>query len=269
MGDALHAKTATGEDNKFGVLSASVTKLLESADLSSSLGRSNAMTKVLVWKTIISKVLEETQTKISSLENELKTMQSESQSGHNPEALAIVPFDEGNIEKMPLSPHMHDSIEDTLWKTIISCNREIVKRSNAVFDEFCPTKCHKVMCSSSPSHANAAIKEKLAEKEWFGRFKERVLISKYKALDHLWKKDMVLRSLRKYTTTSHSNFDSSLRSISNDCHRNRSSTRHRFPFPGMDFLLARNMSLLLLFVSLHKRTTRCLLFISLHNYTWP
>ncbi|KAK7364711.1 hypothetical protein VNO80_13452 [Phaseolus coccineus] len=229
VGDILHAKTAMEDHNKVDILSASVIKLLESADLSSSLGRSNAMTKVLIWKTIISKVLDETQKKISSLENELKTMQSESQSGHNPEALPIAP---SNIETRPLSPHLHDSGEDTLCKTIISCNREIVERSSAAFDNFCPTKCHKVMCSSSLSHENAVIKEKFAEKAWFGRFKEKVLITKYKALDHLWKKDMLLRSLRKNSPTCHSNFEPSLRTITSDCHRNRSSTRHRFPFPG-------------------------------------
>ncbi|KAL9323844.1 hypothetical protein ACSQ67_008701 [Phaseolus vulgaris] len=230
VGDILHAKTATGDHNKVDILSASVIKLLESSDLSSGLGGSNAVTKVLIWKTIISKVLEETQTKISSLENELKTMQSEFQSGQIPEALPIAP---SNIEKRPLSlDHLHDSGEDTLCKTIISCNREIVERSSAAFDNFWPTKCHKVMCSSSLSHENAVIKEKFAEKAWFGRFKEKVLINKYKALDHLWKKDMLLRSLRKNSPTSYSNFESSLRTITSDCHRNRSSTRHRFPFPG-------------------------------------
>lgn len=235
MGDILHAKTATGDHNKVDILSASVIKLLESSDLSSGLGGSNAVTKVLIWKTIISKVLEETQTKISSLENELKTMQSEFQSGQIPEALPIAP---SNIEKRPLSlDHLHDSGEDTLCKTIISCNREIVERSSAAFDNFWPTKCHKVMCSSSLSHENAVIKEKFAEKAWFGRFKEKVLINKYKALDHLWKKDMLLRSLRKNSPTSYSNFESSLRTITSDCHRNRSSTRHRFPFPGKTFFL--------------------------------
>ncbi|KAG2384369.1 uncharacterized protein HKW66_Vig0148670 [Vigna angularis] len=220
-GDILHVKTTTGDTDSVDILSTSVVKLLESADLSSSLGRSNAMTKVLIWKTIISKVLEETQTKISSLENELMTIESESQSGHSPEALPIAPSDDGNIEKM--RPNLHR--EDTLCEceTIISCNREIAKGSNAVFDKFYPKECHKVMCSGSVSNENAAIKEKLAEKEWFGRFKEKVLITKYKALDHLWKKDMLLRSLRNNSPTSHS---------SNDCLNNRSFSRHRFPFPG-------------------------------------
>ncbi|WVZ14485.1 hypothetical protein V8G54_012051 [Vigna mungo] len=216
--DILHVKTPTGDTDRIDILSTSVVKLVDSADLSSSLGRSNAMTKVLIWKTMISKVLEETQTKINSLENELKTIESESQSGHSPEALPIAPSDDGNIEKMALSPPKLRT-EDTLCEceTIISCNREIAKESSAVFDKLCPKECHKVMCSGLLSNENAAVKEKLAEKEWFGRFKEKVLITKYKALDYLWKKDMLLQSLRN---------------SSNDCLKNRSFSRHRFPFPG-------------------------------------
>lgn len=220
MGDILHVKTPTGDTDRVDILSTSVVKLVESADLSSSLGRSNAMTKVLIWKTMISKVLEETQTKISSLEDELKTIESESQSGHGPEALPIAPSDDGNIEKMAVSPP-NLRTEDSLCEceTIISCNREIAKESSAVFEKLCPKECHKVMCSGS--NENAAIKEKLAEKEMFGRFKEKVLITKYKALDYLWKKDMLLQSLRN---------------SSNDCLKNRSFSRHRFPFPGMNIL---------------------------------
>ncbi|CAJ1947732.1 unnamed protein product, partial [Sphenostylis stenocarpa] len=232
VADILRVKTATGENNGGDILSASIVEFLESADLSSSLGRSNAMTKVLIWKTVVSTALEQIQTEIVSLENELKTVQSESEPGRSPEALHVVPSNDGNTEKRPLSPNLHESAEDTLCKTIISCNRETVERSCAVFDNFWPTKCRKIMCSSSLSHENAVMKEKLAEKQWFGRFKEKVLMTKYKALDHLWKKDTLLRSLRKNPPPSHSYFESSLRTIGSGCHRNRSSTSHRFHFPG-------------------------------------
>ncbi|TKY46293.1 Nuclear receptor corepressor 1 [Spatholobus suberectus] len=348
-------------------LGSSLVELLESDDPSSvdsSVARSTAMNKVLIWKAVISKVLEVTQTEIDSLENELKSLQSESGvrlpcspaagsllvchsaksceediGGSDkvtcPETLQIAPFDEGNVEKMRLSTNLHgmhdnskeddisspgiatskfveslpliravsscdatrygtcsknlDGIQstakkclvsytygqvasvsscgdgnsylsmeikygmdanssasfysctdDTLYNTIISSNKESAKRACEVFANLLPKECGKIsnvgVSSSSLSLNDAFIKKKFAEKKWFARFKEKVLTTKYEALNHLWKKDLCLRSVRKCPPTSHKNLELGLQTISKGCQKNRSSIHYRFPFPARNQL---------------------------------
>ncbi|CAL0328442.1 unnamed protein product [Lupinus luteus] len=124
-------------------LGSSLDELLHFDDLisvDSSLVRSTAMNKLLIWKADISKVLEVTETEIDSLENELKSLKSEcggrfpcpaaavsllicydakSCDGHvggsdkdaHPKPVQIVSCDDPNLEKMPLSNNLH-SIHD-------------------------------------------------------------------------------------------------------------------------------------------------------------
>ncbi|XP_019430275.1 PREDICTED: uncharacterized protein LOC109337705 isoform X2 [Lupinus angustifolius] len=122
-------------------LGSSLNELLCFDDLSSmdsSLGRSTstAMNKLLIWKADVSKVLEVTETEIDSLENELKSLKSESEGrfpcpaaagsllvcynakpceGHvggtdkvaRPEPVQIVSSVDPNMEKMPFSTSLH------------------------------------------------------------------------------------------------------------------------------------------------------------------
>ncbi|KAK7380745.1 hypothetical protein VNO78_33262 [Psophocarpus tetragonolobus] len=133
--------------NTLSSLSSSVTELLESVkarSVDSSLAKSNAINKLQLWKNVIAKVVEATETEIDSLENELKLLQSESGDGlpcleaagslmvcHSakssdedvggfnkvtcPETLQIVPYSEVNVEKMLLSTNlagMHDNSKE-------------------------------------------------------------------------------------------------------------------------------------------------------------
>ena len=94
-----------------------------------------AMTKLQIWKNVISQVLEQTETEICSLENELEPLQFESGDGmpcyntkscdkeigdyhkvtHRPELSQIGPSnDDNNIEKMmPLSANLHGMHDTT------------------------------------------------------------------------------------------------------------------------------------------------------------
>ncbi|KAG4943807.1 hypothetical protein JHK85_048453 [Glycine max] len=97
----------------------------------------------------------------------------------------------------------YSSIHDyTLPNTIISSNRETAQSACVVFKKFLHNKTDKIISNvgvsnSSLSHVDAFIKDKLAKKNRFARFKEKALTIKYKALDHLWKRDMCLRYPRK------------------------------------------------------------------------
>ena len=94
-----------------------------------------AMTKLQIWKNVISQALEQTETEICSLENELEPLQFESGDGmpcyntkscdkeigdyhkvtHHPELSQIGPSnDDNNIEKMmPLSANLHGMHDTT------------------------------------------------------------------------------------------------------------------------------------------------------------
>nr|QSD99700.1 MYB family transcription factor [Melilotus albus] len=130
-------------------LGSSIVELVQSDDPSSDnsgLVRSNAINKLLIWKADISKVLEMTESEIDLLENELKSLKSESvdrsqcplasgsqqadsslkfyeehvevsQKVIRPVPLKIISSDEPNIEKMPQSNnlcsiHENDKEED-------------------------------------------------------------------------------------------------------------------------------------------------------------
>ncbi|XP_027367113.1 uncharacterized protein LOC113873262 isoform X2 [Abrus precatorius] len=129
---------------KFGIdalnnLGTSIIELVQSDDptsVDSGLMRSNAINKLLIWKADISKVLEMTESEIDLLENELKSLKSESGDrslcpaalgsqlvGGNeksceehvgvsdkvirPVPLKIVSSDDLNVEKLPLSTNLH------------------------------------------------------------------------------------------------------------------------------------------------------------------
>ncbi|XP_019461170.1 PREDICTED: uncharacterized protein LOC109360607 isoform X2 [Lupinus angustifolius] len=127
------------DNGSLASLGSPLNELLHLDDLSSmdsSLVRSTAMNKLVTWKADISKVLEVIETKIDSLENELKLLKSESggrfpcpvaassllvcynaksSDGHFgdsdrvtcPKPVHIVSSDDLNHEKMPLSTNFH------------------------------------------------------------------------------------------------------------------------------------------------------------------
>lgn len=135
----------------------------------------------------------------------------------------------------------YPSSDDTLYSTIMSCNIETAKTASEVFAKLLPDDCGKISnigaSSDSCSRDGALIMEKIAEKKRFARFKERVIALKFKALRHLWKKDMRVLSIRKCRPKSHKKPQLGLRTIRNAHQKKRSSNRFHFPIPGMNMIL--------------------------------
>ncbi|KAL2334302.1 hypothetical protein Fmac_015515 [Flemingia macrophylla] len=126
--------------------------------------------------------------------------------------------------------------DNTWYNSIISSNKDTTKRASEAIVTLLPKEYGNInnvgVCSSSVSHIDVLIKEKFAEKQWFARFKERVLTIKYKAFNYLWERDLCLRYMRTHLPTSHINLEWGLQTINKSCKKKRSSIRHRFPFPA-------------------------------------
>ncbi|XP_061347011.1 uncharacterized protein LOC133292604 isoform X2 [Gastrolobium bilobum] len=125
-------------------------------------------------------------------------------------------------------------MEDVLYNTIISSNKESVSKADGVFAKLLPKGCCEIgnMGAGRNSYSHTLIMEKFAEKKQFARFKERVITLKFKALHHLWKEDMRLLSIKKCRPKSHKKSEISVRTTCNVNPKNRSSIRSRFAFPG-------------------------------------
>ncbi|KAL1343612.1 hypothetical protein AAHE18_09G239800 [Arachis hypogaea] len=133
---------------------------------------------------------------------------------------------------------LRSSTEDSLYKKIISSNKELAKSACGVFAKLLPdgyTKIDKVGASSDVC-SQTSITEKFAEKKQFARFKERVITLKFKALHHLWKEDMRLLSIKKCRPKYHKKHELSVRSTFNGNQKNRFSIRSRFPLPAGNHL---------------------------------
>ncbi|KAK7379782.1 hypothetical protein VNO78_34301 [Psophocarpus tetragonolobus] len=127
---------------------------------------------------------------------------------------------------------------DSLYKTIISSNKESANRASEVFDKLLSKNCCKIekMGANSGTCIHAFIMEKFAEKKRFARFKERVIALKFRALHHLWRENKRLLSIRKCRPKSHKKNELSVRTTCNGNQKNRSSIRSRFPFPAGNHL---------------------------------
>ncbi|XP_045818077.1 uncharacterized protein LOC123910846 isoform X1 [Trifolium pratense] len=214
---------------------------------------STTMDKLLILKADISKVLEVTETEIDLLENELRSLKSESKDRFQcSEAVGslLIPCTYRHVANVSACGDSNSSLEvkdsvdvkssastgDILYDTIISCNEKTAKAACEVFDKLLPEKCCKNenigASSGSSSHNGTLIKEKFAERRRLARLKERIITLKFKALHHLWKEDMRLLSIRKHRPKSHKKLESELRTTSNSHQKKRSSIPFRFPFPA-------------------------------------
>lgn len=92
--------------------------------------------------------------------------------------------------------------EHMSYDLLIASNKDYAQRAAKVFSKLLPTNLLVVDHSSfdvSPCwKKKALVREKLALRKRFLRFKERVITLKYRALKHLWKEDM----LRLFTSGS-------------------------------------------------------------------
>ena len=121
----------------------------------------------------------------------------------------------------------------------MTTNKELANEASKVFNNLLP----KDQCSIDISEiANVAcwqtdssIREKIAMRKRYLRFKKRVLMLKFRAFQHAWKQDMRLLSLRKYRAKSQKKYEFSLRSTHGGYQKHRSSICSRVTSPGNCF----------------------------------
>ncbi|XP_068667872.1 uncharacterized protein [Aristolochia californica] len=125
---------------------------------------------------------------------------------------------------------------------ILNANKVSARKALDAFDKLLPVD--PPYCDIWKAHAHAShpqndlqIKERLAMRKSFQRFKERVLSLKFRAFHHLWREDMRLLSLRKSRAKSQKRFELGCRSIQVGYQKHRSSIRSRFTSPGGNLTL--------------------------------
>ncbi|XP_043698280.1 uncharacterized protein LOC122649002 isoform X2 [Telopea speciosissima] len=135
-----------------------------------------------------------------------------------------------------LSPY--SGTECKLLSSIFTSNKDTARKAFEVFNKLLPSEAeqHQVdiwgaSCAFSLQN-RVLVKEKLATRKCFLRFKERILTLKFRAFQHLWKEDMCLLSRRKSRPKSQRRFELSSRVSHNGHQKNRSSIRSRFTSPG-------------------------------------
>ncbi|XP_043699309.1 uncharacterized protein LOC122650077 isoform X2 [Telopea speciosissima] len=130
----------------------------------------------------------------------------------------------------------HDDPDCKFHASIFASNKDTARKAFEVFNKQLPSEQHQVDILGASSvfclQKRALVKEKLAARKCFLRFKERVLTLKFRAFQHLWKEDMRLLSMRKSRPKSQKRFELSSRSLHAGHQKNRSSIRSRFTSPG-------------------------------------
>ncbi|XP_059457621.1 uncharacterized protein LOC132187348 isoform X4 [Corylus avellana] len=131
---------------------------------------------------------------------------------------------------------LHTGGEDILCNVILTTNRECADSASEVFSKLFPRDQHMTNISRAANfwscQSASLVKEKFGMRKQFLRFKERVLMLKFKIFRHLWKEDMRLLSVRKHRPKSQKKFDLSLRATLGGIQKHRSSIRSRFSSPA-------------------------------------
>ncbi|KAF5180389.1 Nuclear receptor corepressor [Thalictrum thalictroides] len=142
----------------------------------------------------------------------------------------------GGNQQTESSVHTLSNPGPRLNDLILDSNRESARQACEVFNKLLPDNHSETdiwgSCSFSSQKSNSLVKQKLASRKCFRRFKERVLTLKYRALQHLWKEDMRLLSIRKYKVKSQKRIESNSRAPHIVYQKHRSSVRSRFTSAG-------------------------------------
>ncbi|PIA26810.1 hypothetical protein AQUCO_08700001v1 [Aquilegia coerulea] len=135
-----------------------------------------------------------------------------------------------------VSAHALSNTGPRLNNLILDYNRESARKACEVFHKLLSDNQSETdiwgSCSFSSQKSNSFVKQKLASRKCFRTFKERVLTLKYRALQHLWKEDTRLLSIRKYKVKSQKRIESNSRAPHIVYQKHRSSVRSRFTSAG-------------------------------------
>lgn len=120
--------------------------------------------------------------------------------------------------------------DDMLYDQIVASNKGSASRASEVLDKLLPSRTRS-FCSWA---SNAMIQEKFVKRKRFLKFRERVITLKFRAMQHLWKEDMRLLSIKKNPAKSQKRLELILRTQNGSYQKHRSSIRSRFASPGKD-----------------------------------
>ncbi|XP_059628283.1 uncharacterized protein LOC132271053 isoform X2 [Cornus florida] len=141
-----------------------------------------------------------------------------------------------NLATLPTDVNSHCKGEDKLYDLILARNKDSACRASEAFKNLLPPDqshidilgANGVSCGQN----NPLIKERFATRKRFLRFKERVRTLKFRALQHLWKEDVRLLSVRKYRAKSQKRSELSSRTAHIGYQKHRSSIRSRISSAG-------------------------------------
>ncbi|GMI87010.1 POWERDRESS [Hibiscus trionum] len=126
--------------------------------------------------------------------------------------------------------------ENVMYDIILAANKELAIVASEVFNKLLPKDFYGVEISEianvACTQSDTAIREKIAMRKQYLRFKERVLTLKFKAFQNAWKEDMRSLSMRKYRAKSQKKYELALRSTHGGYQKHRSSIRSRVPSPA-------------------------------------
>ncbi|XVE68943.1 hypothetical protein DITRI_Ditri09bG0110600 [Diplodiscus trichospermus] len=141
---------------------------------------------------------------------------------------------------VPESSNSDADGENIIYDVILSANKELANEASKVFNNLLPKDQYSFEFSEIANVAcwrtDSSIREKVATRKLYLRFKERVLMLKFKAFQHAWKEDMRSLSMRKYRAKSQKKYEFSLRSTHGGYQKHRSSIRARVSSLGNLFL---------------------------------
>uniref|UniRef100_A0A1D1XWG5 Nuclear receptor corepressor 1 n=3 Tax=Anthurium amnicola TaxID=1678845 RepID=A0A1D1XWG5_9ARAE len=129
----------------------------------------------------------------------------------------------------------------SLAAAIMALNRESAKRASEALDIPFRTISSQFQAVGSfdnllDKQEDSRIRNKLAMHKRSLRFKERALAFKYRALQHMWKEDLRVLSMKKHRPKSQRRFELNFRSSQNGSQKNR-SLRSRFVLSGSSTLV--------------------------------
>ncbi|GMI80625.1 POWERDRESS [Hibiscus trionum] len=131
--------------------------------------------------------------------------------------------------------------ENTMYEIILATNKILADVASDVFNRLLPKDLCGVEISEIANVAcmqyQTAIREKIAMRKQYLRFKERVLTLKFKAFQNAWKEDMRSLSMRKCRAKSLKKYELSLRATHSGYQKHRSSIRSRVASPAGNLVL--------------------------------
>ncbi|CAN1338471.1 Nuclear receptor corepressor 1 [Linum perenne] len=133
-----------------------------------------------------------------------------------------------------------------LCTAILASNKGSACTADEEFNRLLPREPCSVDCSGLGTRmfvqTDASIMKKFLMRRRFLKFKEKMVALKFKALQHLWREDMHLISIKKFKAKSQKKLGSSLRPVHNMHKKHRSSSRMRICSPGsMSLVLSPEM----------------------------